>query len=333
MSTDIIKQINRLKFFFFWEANLMKQTTIPGVEKAISQLFLGSMVFSPDGMDFSFSMLDQFFDAGGNAIDTAHGYGGGGSEITIGTWMATRNNRSDVFILDKGGHPNGRVPRPRLSPEELERDIRESLTRLRTDYIDLYVLHRDDPGIPVSTIVEFLNQEIGAGRLRAIGASNWEHHRIQGANDYAAEHGLHGFVASSSNLSLAVPIEAMWAGVLSVSQEAWHWHRETQFPLMPWSAQARGFFSGAFTPENQEDENMVRVYYNDDNFERLRRAQALGEQRGASAIQIALAYVLHQPFPIFPLIGPRTPDELTSSLGGMEIELSDEQVRWLNLED
>ena len=311
----------------------MKQTTIPGVKKAISQLFLGSMVFSPDRMDFSFSMLNQFFDAGGNAIDTAHGYGGGGSEIVIGTWMTMRNNRSDVFVLDKGGHPNGRVPRPRLSPEELERDIRESLTRLRTDYIDLYVLHRDDPGIPVGTIINFLNQEIGAGRLRAIGASNWEHQRIQQANDYAIEHGLKGFVASSSNLSLAVPMEPMWAGVLSVSQEAWNWHREKQFPLMPWSSQAGGFFSGAFTPENRENENMVRVYYNNDNFERLNRAQALGEQNGASAIQIALAYVLHQPFPIFPLIGPRTPDELTSSLGGVEIELSDEQMCWLNLEN
>ena len=311
----------------------MKQTTIPGVKKAISQLFLGSMVFSPDRMDFSFSMLNQFFDAGGNAIDTAHGYGGGGSEIVIGTWMTMRNNRSDVFVLDKGGHPNGRVPRPRLSPEELERDIRESLTRLRTDYIDLYVLHRDDPGIPVGTIIDFLNQEIGAGRLRAIGASNWEHQRIQQANDYAIEHGLKGFVASSSNLSLAVPMEPMWAGVLSVSQEAWNWHREKQFPLMPWSSQAGGFFSGAFTPENRENENMVRVYYNNDNFERLNRAQALGEQNGASAIQIVLAYVLHQPFPIFPLIGPRTPDELTSSLGGVEIELSDEQMCWLNLEN
>ena len=311
----------------------MKQTTIPGVKKAISQLFLGSMVFSPDRMDFSFSMLNQFFDAGGNAIDTAHGYGGGGSEIVIGTWMTMRNNRSDVFVLDKGGHPNGRVPRPRLSPEELERDIRESLTRLRTDYIDLYVLHRDDPGIPVGTIIDFLNQEIGAGRLRAIGASNWEHQRIQQANDYAIEHGLKGFVASSSNLSLAVPMEPMWAGVLSVSQEAWNWHRAKQFPLMPWSSQAGGFFSGAFTPENRENENMVRVYYNNDNFERLNRAQALGEQNGASAIQIVLAYVLHQPFPIFPLIGPRTPDELTSSLGGVEIELSDEQMCWLNLEN
>ena len=311
----------------------MKQTTIPGVKKAISKLFLGSMVFSPDRMDFSFSMLNQFFDAGGNAIDTAHGYGGGGSEIVIGTWMTMRNNRSDVFVLDKGGHPNGRVPRPRLSPEELERDIRESLTRLRTDYIDLYVLHRDDPGIPVGTIIDFLNQEIGAGRLRAIGASNWEHQRIQQANDYAIEHGLKGFVASSSNLSLAVPMEPMWAGVLSVSQEAWNWHRAKQFPLMPWSSQAGGFFSGAFTPENRENENMVRVYYNNDNFERLNRAQALGEQNGASAIQIVLAYVLHQPFPIFPLIGPRTPDELTSSLGGVEIELSDEQMCWLNLEN
>ena len=311
----------------------MKQTTIPGVKKAISQLFLGSMVFSPDRMDFSFSMLNQFFDAGGNAIDTAHGYGGGGSEIVIGTWMTMRNNRSDVFVLDKGGHPNGRVPRPRLSPEELERDIRESLTRLRTDYIDLYVLHRDDPGIPVGTIIDFLNQEIGAGRLRAIGASNWEHQRIQQANDYAIEHGLKGFVASSSNLSLAVPMEPMWAGVLSVSQEAWNWHRAKQFPLMPWSSQAGGFFSGAFTPENRENEDMVRVYYNNDNFERLNRAQALGEQNGASAIQIVLAYVLHQPFPIFPLIGPRTPDELTSSLGGVEIELSDEQMCWLNLEN
>ena len=225
------------------------------------------------------------------------------------------------------------MPRPRLAPEELERDIRESLTRLRTDYIDLYVLHRDDPGIPVSTIIDFLNQEIGAGRLRAIGASNWEHHRIQGANDYAAEHGLHGFVASSSNLSLAVPIEAMWAGVLSVSQEAWHWHRETQFPLMPWSAQARGFSAVRSRRRIERTRtwcaSIIMTIILNASGERRR----WGKQRGASAIQIALAYVLHQPFPIFPLIGPRTPDELTSSLGGMEIELSDEQVRWLNLED
>jgi len=311
----------------------MKYITIPGIERVISQLVIGSMVFSPDDKEFSYSMLDEFFAAGGNAIDTAHGYGGGGSEMLIGMWMKARNNRSDVFLLDKGGHPNSRVPRPRLSPEELERDIRESLVRLRTDYIDLYMLHRDDPRIPVSTIIDFLNQEIGAGRLRAIGASNWEHERLQQANNYAAERGLKGFVASSSNLSLAVPKEPMWSGVLSVSKAAWDWHLESQFPLMPWSSQARGFFSGNFTPDNRTDENMVRVYYNDENFERLRRAEVLGEKTGYSAIQISLAYVLHQPFPIFPLIGPGNLEELASSLAASAIELSDDDMRWLNLKN
>ena len=110
-------------------------------------------------------MLDAFFEAGGNALDTAHGYGGGDSEMLIGLWMRQRNNRDEVFLIDKGGHPQGRVPRPRLSPEELKADLDESMARLRTDYIDLYMLHRDDPVIPVSTIIDYLNAEIGVGRI------------------------------------------------------------------------------------------------------------------------------------------------------------------------
>ena len=159
------------------------------------------------------------------------------------------------------------MPRPRLSPEELAHDIHESLLRLQTDYIDLFLLHRDDPSIPASTIIEHLNQEIRAGNLRAIGASNWELERLQEANEYAAEHELHGFIVSSNNISLAVPMEPMWKGVVSVSETAWEWHNETQ--LLPWSSQARGFFSGRFAPENQDNQDMVRVYYNDANFERL----------------------------------------------------------------
>ena len=159
-------------------------------------------------------------------------------------------------------------------------DLRESLSRLQTDYLDLLLLHRDDPSIPVSTVIDFFNQEIGAGRVRGIGASNWELKRIQEANEYAAEHGLKGFVVSSTNLSLAVPMEPIWQGAISVSRAVWHWHRTTQFPLMPWSSQARGFFSGRFSPENREDATMVRVYYNDENFVRLARAlRAGGEER------------------------------------------------------
>ena len=97
-----------------------------------------------------------------------------------------------MFLIDKGGHPQGRVPRPRLSPEELKTDLDESITRLRTDSIDLYMLHRDDPVIPVSTIIDYLNTEIGAGRIRAIAASNWQPERIIEANTYAEENGLAG---------------------------------------------------------------------------------------------------------------------------------------------
>jgi len=310
----------------------MKQIKIPGVSQGISQLILGSMMYSPVRFDYSTEMLDAFFNAGGNAFDTAHGYGGGESEMLIGLWMRQQGNREKVFLMDKGGHPQGRVPRPRLSPEELKRDLDESLIRLRTDYIDLYMLHRDDPAIPVGTILDYLNQEIGAGRIRAIAASNWEPQRIIDANTYAAERGLNGFVACSNNMSLAVPMEPMWGGCVCVDDAARRWHEESQFPLMPWSAQARGFFSGAFTPENRENRDMVRVYYNNDNFERLARATELGSKYGYSAIQVALAYALNLPFPIFPIVGPATLAEMNSSLGALTLALSNDEMEWLNLE-
>ena len=257
----------------------MEHITIPGVVKAISRVVLGSMVFSPHQRDDRRRRCwMNFFAAGGNAMDTAHAYGGGDSERVIGAWIKARDNRAEVFLIDKGAHPTPKVPRPRLNPQEIKCDLDESLDRLQTDYIDLYLLHRDDSQIPVATIIDYLNQEIESGRILAFGASNWTHLRIQEANEYAAQNGLIGFAVSSSNLSLAVSMEAMWPGVLSASEEAQQWHRENQFPLIPWSSQARGFFSGQFTPENRADENMVRVYYNHDNFERLRRAQGVGRR-------------------------------------------------------
>jgi aryl-alcohol dehydrogenase-like predicted oxidoreductase len=309
----------------------MKRIKIPGVDQEISQLILGTMMYSPASYDHSTEMLDTFFEAGGNTLDTAHIYGGGNSERLIGLWMKERGNRDKVFLIDKGGHPYGGFPN-RVSPEYVKQDLDENLTRLDTDYIDLYMLHRDDPDMPVSTIIDYLNEEINAGRIRTIAASNWEPHRIVEANTYAEEHELRGFVACSNNISLAVPMEPMWGGCVCVDDAAREWHKESQFPLMPWSSQARGFFSGAFTPENRENGDMVRVYYNDGNFERLARAKKLGEKYGYSAIQVSLAYSLNIPFPVFPIVGPATLTEMDSSLGSMRLELSDAEMEWLNLE-
>jgi aryl-alcohol dehydrogenase-like predicted oxidoreductase len=153
-------------------------------------------------------------------------------------------------------------------------------------------------------------------------------------NAYAAAHGLQGFAASSPNLSLAVQNEVIWEGcVVATDAESRAWYQRTQMPLFSWSSQARGFFTGRFAPDYLEEETMVRVYYSDDNWERLRRATELGRRKGNfTANQVALAWALHQPFPTYALIGPANAEELRSSVTALDLELTAEEVRWLNLE-
>ena len=104
----------------------------------------------------------------------------------MGRWMELRGNREDVVIIGKSAHPDG--ARKRVTAADISQDIRESLERLRTDYMDLHLLHRDDPSVPVGPIVEELNAQREAGRIRAFGGSNWQPARIQEANDYADAH-------------------------------------------------------------------------------------------------------------------------------------------------
>ncbi|MBI3970418.1 MAG: aldo/keto reductase [Chloroflexi bacterium] len=312
----------------------MKYATIPGLDRPASRLVLGSMAFGPQNQNLAGAMIDYFLAAGGNLIDTAHVYRGGGSERAIGEWLRRRGRRDDVMILTKGAH-HAPDRTKRVVPDEIAFDLGQSLERLGTNYVDLYLLHRDDPDVPAGTIVEALNHHRNKGRMRAFGGSNWTHQRIEEANAYATARGLQPFTASSPNLSLAVPNEPMWPDCISISGdlEALAWYRATQFPLLSWSSQGGGFFSGRFTPENTEDANIVRVYYGERNWERYRRAERLGKELGYSPIQLALAWVLSQPDLVtFALIGPRTMDELESSLAVADLTLTPEQVAWLSLD-
>src|SRR5437763_13272830 len=127
-------------------------------------------------------------------------------------WLRERGSRDRLTILDKGAHPN--ADRERVTPEDIVCDLRDSLARRKTDQIDLYLLHRDDLSAPVGPIVEALNEQKRAGHIGAFGGSNWTPERIEEANAYAAARGLEGFSASSPNLSLAVPEEPGWGGVV-----------------------------------------------------------------------------------------------------------------------
>ncbi|MBO7744296.1 aldo/keto reductase [Paenibacillus sp. MWE-103] len=307
----------------------MKHIQLPGLKQGVSQLIMGSDYFSPDVYELVSANLDAFVAIGGNTIDTAYIYAGGKSEQAIGMWLEERGNREAINVWTKGGHPHHGVPQ--VNKQAIHDELMTSLERLRTDYIDVYALHRDDTNVPVGEIVEILNGHVEAGRIRAFGGSNWTTARLQEANEYAAAHGLRGFDFSSPNLSLAKAQEPYWADCISVDGEILAWHEETGLPIFSWSSQARGFFTGRFTPEDRSDADLVRVFYNDDNWERYRRAEELGKQKGFSTIQIALAYVLNQSFPTGAIIGPRNEAEMKSCLEATTIPLTPEEIKWLDL--
>jgi aryl-alcohol dehydrogenase-like predicted oxidoreductase len=307
----------------------MEHIQIKGLDKPVSKLIMGSDFFTLNNGPQVSEILGHYLAISGNTIDSAFIYCGGQSEQALGIWLDEMGNRDDINIFTKGAHHDANGPR--VNPEAIRSDLFTSLERLRTDYIDLYALHRDDPATPVGVILEALNEHVEAGRIRAFGGSNWTHERLQEAAEYAEQHGLIGFSFSSPNLSLAKANEPFWAGCVSTDEQALRWHEAKQFPLLSWSSQARGFFSGRFTPENRENADLVRVFYSDENWTRLRRAEQLAQEKGVSAIQIALAYVLSQPFPACALIGPRSEAEMLSCRDGAQLVLSAQELAWLDL--
>ena len=307
----------------------MDYGNIEGVTLPVSKLVLGSMVCSTEDLGLTFDLLDAFVMAGGSCIDTARIYNGGKSENAVGAWLQERRNRNNIVVLGKGAHHDSSGPR--VTPEHITADLNTSLESMQTDYMDLYVLHRDDPAVPVGPIVECLNEQQREGKIRAFGGSNWTPERLQEANDYAAEHKLKPFVVSSPHFSLAIPSGPMWAGCVTLDSAAMSWYQKHQFPVFAWSSQASGFFTGRYAPDVHTNLDVERIFYSDQNWERLRRAKETGEAHGVSANTIALAYVLHQPFPLYALIGPRTLQELNSSMLAIDIKLSADELRYLEV--
>lgn len=317
----------------------MKQITIDGLHRSCSKLVLGTSGLSRDEAA-AFEMLDVFVELGGNTLDTAHLYNQGYSERIIGKWMQARNNRDNIVIMDKGGHHLVREDGThdpsvnRVNPEAITQDMLESMERLQVETIDLYVLHRDNPDMPVADLMDMLQAHIEAGRIIRAGVSNWSYERIDAANRYADQKGYHRLAINSPSFSLAKANEPRWPGTVYIDSEYERWHRHTQMPLFSWASQASGFFTGRYSPVVRTNPDMVRVYYSEANWERYRRAKAVAERVGGSytANHVALAYVLNQPFPTCAVIGPQNVAELRDCFRAVHLQVSAEDLRWVNLE-
>ena len=313
---------------------------LAGISLTPSRICLGSVVFgSYISRDESFRVMDAFAEARGNFLDTAHIYSAwieghwGTSERTLGEWVRARGNREDIIVATKGGHSPMEDTEKigRLSRADLEHDLSESLDRLQLDYVDLYYIHFDEPSRPVGEIIDSLAALKSSGRILAYGLSNFTTDRIQAANDYAAKNDLPPCVASQPWFSLGAVANGPKAESPTREEEdpLRAWHLESGLPMIPYSSQANGYFGAANVAWAKDgfqgEPKLAGSFDSPANRRRLLRASDLAEKKDCTPNQIALAYLLNQPFPIYPIIGTGNPDHAREALGAVDITLTGEE--------
>ena len=331
----------------------MEYGTIAYVTKPISRLVFGTampVMFNafrsvygeapdfPQRLEAAFRLLDGMYAEGVNCFDCADHYG----EEPLGEWLEARGLRERVVILTKGAHHNRW--RKRVTDFDILHDVHNSLAKLKTNHLDIYLLHRDDPTVPVGPLMDALNRCVDEGKLGAIGVSNWTIPRIEAANEYALKHGLRPFTVSSPNYGLAEQVEDPWGGgCVSLSgpdnRAARAWYAENRIPVFAYSVMARGFFSGRVkgddpaTARQFMDAAGIKGYAHPDNFERLRRCERLAAEKGLSVPDIAMAWLFNQrALDVYALTSPSRPERMRGSIAASAIPLSDAECRWLDLE-
>ncbi len=318
--------------------NNMKYGKIAYLEKKVSRLVHGTMMLDINKLDDSITLLDDMLALGVNTFDTAPVYGT--SESVLGKWLEIRQNRNEVVVLSKCSHQN--AYRKRVTPYDIYADFEDSLAKLKTDYIDIYILHRDNPAVPVGPIVETLNNLYAAGKINSFGGSNWTHQRISEANEYAYKYNLIPMTVSSPNYSLAEQVENPWGeGCVTLSgtenKDARKWYDDNNMPIFSYSSLGRGFFSGRVKSNNPKDaENILddgakRGYMYPENFERLRRAEILAKEKGLSVPQIATAWIMSQSLNVYALVGANNKSEMQQNIEALNVKLSKKEIDWLNL--
>jgi aryl-alcohol dehydrogenase-like predicted oxidoreductase len=322
----------------------MNYDNIAGVDKPVSRIVFGTdrlRARRPPGVPSrtleqqAFSLLDRSFELGCNTFDTARMYWD--AERTLGAWMRARHNRDKVVVISKGCHPNLLLRHPRLSPTCVSHDLHASLKALGTDFIDIYLLHYDNPGVPVEPVIEQLNRHVDEGKVGVIGASNWSHERIASANAYAVRSGLKPFAVSSVQFSLADWARTPWPGAVTLGGDeqraARDWYVAEGLPVLAYSSLARGFFSDHYDPTNPAVNRVSRwcaTYFGSgENIQRLERARDFAREHSYTVAQVALAYVLCHPLRPFAVVGCSTTEKLVENVAALSVKLDEATLEWL----
>ncbi len=280
----------------------------------------------------SFTLLDAFLDAGFDCVDTADVYSrwkpgntGGESEVIIGNWFAARGNRSKVILASKCG--NEMAPDKKgLSKAYILRAVEDSLKRLKTDYIDLYQSHRDDPNTPLDETMEAHATLIKSGKVRAIGASNYSADRLKAALAASAKAGIPRYETLQPNYSLCE--RADFEGEvqnLCVAQG---------ITVIPYYSLASGFLTGKYRSEADVGDKArgagVKKYLNPKGFGILKALDDVAARTKATQAQVALAWLLAQPAIAAPIASATSTTQLADILASTQLNLDADALAALN---
>jgi aryl-alcohol dehydrogenase-like predicted oxidoreductase len=309
---------------------------LPDGHMKVSKIVLGTDYFGTSvAKEMAFKLLDQFVDAGGNCLDTARFYadwmpgGHGASETLLGEWLKASKARNKVLLSTKGGHPPmERMEEGRISLACIESDLNESLSVLGVEHIDVYWLHRDDPGMPVADIMDIMAKIVATGKVRAIGCSNWRVDRIKEANAYARSNRLTPFSMSQIQWSLATSTPEAHGDTSKVIMNDYEYagYLEQDIPVMAYSSQAKGFFARPVSGANAINQKSFDWFHNEENLKRLDRVKAYAVKHGVASNSVALGYILCNRLPAMALVGCRSVEQLENSLASIDVTISESDL-------
>lgn len=313
----------------------MKYQSLGNTGLYVSELTLGTMTFDEEGGSYSArmgatgqelatKMVNLCIDAGVNLFDTANIYASGLSEVMLG--KAIGDKRHNVLIATKlhntMTHGANDLGTSRIA---IMREVEASLTRLGTDYIDLYQVHNYDYTTPLEETMRALDDLVRQGKVRYIGLSNFTGWQIAKADGIAKQLGTERFCSAQSSYSLV--------------------GRELERDIIPatidlglgnmiYSPLAGGYLSGKYTGDNQEEGRRTSFGYppvdEAQGLEVLKLLAAMAEEKNASIAQVALAWLLHKPGVTSVIIGARKEEQLVDNLGATEIELNADEMKQLD---
>lgn len=302
----------------------------------VSALCLGCMNFGTRTDEkTSIRLLDQYVDAGGSFLDTANNYAfwneggnGGESETLLGRWMKERKNRDQIILATKvGANPTvpggGLAHKEGLSAEAVEKAIDESLARLGTDYIDLYYAHIDDRETPLEETLQAFDRLVKAGKVRAIGCSNYRTWRIEAARNISRANGWASYCCVQQRYTYLRPKPgADFSVQIRVNDELLDYYKtHDDFALLAYSPLLGGAYTRRGVP-------LPEPYAGPDSDARMDVLAEVCEETKATPNQVVLAW-LNASTPI-PVIAASTPEQLRENLDSLRVRLSDEQIRKLN---